>query len=128
MATKKQKLVEYLYPTQKLMDLMCKDEYQELLNIIPISKCISCQNASRKIREQNFECVKNLIIEFLKDKNYRAIIFDCYKNTNESIIVYNILLGLVFYMANTNDKYRDIDILADKKSICYDINSILNFL
>ena len=125
----KQKLVEYLYPTDQLMNFMCNDLYQELLCLMPKSLYLSTKNLSGKIRKQNFQKVKQEIVKFiLTNLNYKTELFKHYKHTMISPILYDVIVGLTFYIASTSDKYQDVDIFKDKKSVCCGVCSILNFI
>lgn len=127
--SRRQKLVEYLYPTKSLMNFMCNDVYQELLKIIPANLCISSQNISTKTRNVNFELVKNAILNFILDNDdYRNLLFEHYKHNRISIIVHDVLIGLVLYVATINERYWRLDIFRDKKSICAQQVTIMNFL
>ena len=124
--TRKQILIEFLYPNSKLMTFMCNDVYQELLNIVSTQDCICCKNINKDIRDRNFRTVKKIIYKFIiNNENYKNLLFEYYKSKDVDMIANNILLGLVFYISNTNDKYIEIDILMNKKSICYNKYSIL---
>jgi len=126
--TIKQKLIEYLYPTDKMMEFMCNDIYQELLKIIPLKMCISYKNTNKFVREENKVVVENTIKNFINTNNYKQQLFKFYKHENINTIAKDVLIGLVFYIANTNDKYANIDIFSSSKSICYDKTSILRFI
>ena len=125
----KQKLLEYLYPTEELMDFMCNDVYQELLCVTPESLYISVDNINDMIREENLQKVKKEIVKFILDnKNYKKEIFKYYKHTMLWPVLYDILVGLTFYVASVSNPYQNIDIFSNKKSICCGIQSILNFV
>lgn len=125
----KQKLVRYLYPTKQIRGLMCNDIYQELLEIIPIECCISIENSSSKVREKNLEFVKGVIKGFiLGNTEYKQILFEHYKHNNLDAIVYDILIGLVLYTSTISDEFENVDILQDKKSICYGEIFILDLI
>ena len=125
----KQKMVEYLYPTDQILDFMCNDVYQELLNVIPTNLIIHTNNLVHSVRENNFKLVKENVFKFIiLNKNYKAELFNLYKHSMLAPIVHNIIIGLTFYIVNTNEKYHNIDIFKNKKSICYQKVSILDFI
>ena len=122
-------LINYLYPTDELMDFMCNDLYQELLGIIKPSYCINSKNMVNSVRQKNLNFVKNKINDFISTNiNYMNILFDYYKHKNLNIIIDDILIGFVFYIANTTLKYNNIDIFHNKQSICYEKMSIFEIL
>ncbi len=126
---RKQKLVEYLYPTEEVMNFMCNDLYQELLQNVSQASCISSKNLVKSVRDKNLQHVKNQILAFVQNNGeYANILFDYYKSTNLNKIIDDILIGLVFYVANTTERFCRLDIFNDKKSICYNKMSILNFI
>lgn len=126
---RKQKLVEYLYPTEQIMSFMCNDLYQELLENISVSSCISSKNVVNKLRGENLKYVKSQIFRFLNsNREYINRLFELYQHNDLNKIVDDILIGLVFYISNTTDKFFRLDIFNDKKSICYNKMSILNFI
>ena len=127
--TKRQKLVESLYSTEALMDFMCRDFYQELLAITPKTLYVSSKNISNKVRKINLQKVKEKIVKFiLTNENYKQELFKHYKHKMLSPILYDTIVGLTFYIAMTSDKYQDIDIFQDKRSICYHTQTILDFI
>jgi len=119
--SRKQKLVEYLYPTDEMMSFMCNDLYQELLKVVSPTNCISSKNMANKVRLENLRFVKQQIIDFVQsNKCYHEQICYYYKAKDSNKALYDILIGLVFFIANTTNKYSRLDIFYDKKSICYD--------
>lgn len=129
MNNEKQKMVRYLYPTKKIMNLMCNDIYQELLELIPIERCISVDNLNSKTREKNLEFVKGAIQGFiLGNIEYQKVLFEYYKHNNIDSIGYDILIGLILYISSINEEFKDIDILKDKQSIIYGETFILDLV
>ena len=55
---------------------------------------------------RNFTDYKMRLIELFKTLNYKSLIDD-------------LIIGYVIFVANLNEKYKDIDIFKDKRSICY---------
>ena len=62
------------------------------------------------------------------NNDYKQLLFELYKHKNIDIIVADVLICLVFFIVNSNEKYVDIDIFNNSKSICYDKTSVLRFL
>lgn len=124
----KQKLMNYLYPTDDVLNFMCNDFYQELLAVIPASVCISTKNIVAKTRESNLRLVKNKILEFLdNNKNYSTELKNIYKERALKNKINEFVVGFVFYISCVNEKY-DIDIFKSKKSICYSEISLVDVL
>ena len=120
MNKEKQKIVKYLYPTKELRGLMCNDVYQELLEMIDVESCISDDNLDDLVREQNLGFVRGVIKGFVAtNKAYQQILFKHYKHQNIDSIVYDILIGLVLYISSIIDEFSEVDILKDRRSICY---------
>ena len=120
MKEQKEKMVRYLYPTKKIMSLMCNDIYQELLEIIPIERCISEDNLNARVRNNNLEFVRGVIKGFiLGNKEYAKILFEYYHHEHIDAIAYDILIGLVLYISSISEEFKNIDILKDEKSIIY---------
>lgn len=116
----KEKMVRYLYPTKKIITLMCNDVYQELLELIPMEYCISKDNLNLNTRIKNLEFVRGAIKGFIIGNNeYAKILCEYYKHNNIDAIAYDILIGFVLYISTISDEFKNIDILRDKQSIVY---------
>ena len=125
----KQKLARYLYPTKEIRGLMCKDIYQELLDSVPIERCISEDNLVDSVRAKNQEFVRGVIKGFLvSNPDYLKILFEYYRHDDIEPIVYDILIGFVLYISMSTDEFKDIDILRDKQSILYGEEFILDLI
>ena len=125
----KQKLVRYLYPTKEIRGLMCNDIYQDLLEIIPIEKCISEDNLNSIMRAKNLEFVRGAIKGFLLgNSEYQKVLFEYYKHTNLDWIVRDILIGFVLYITTLSDEFNNIDILSNEQSIIYGEVFILDLI
>ena len=125
----KQQLVRYLYPTKEIRGLMCNDIYQDLLEIIPIEKCISEDNLNSIMRAKNLEFVRGAIKGFLLgNSEYQKVLFEYYKHTNLDWIVRDILIGFVLYITTLSDEFNNIDILSNEQSIIYGEVFILDLI
>ena len=125
---RKQKLISYLYPTVEIMDFMCNDVYQELKEVIPLQCCISYKNNVSIVRTENLKFVKQKINTLIENDVYKKILFELYKSNNLNKISNDVLIGFVFYVSNIKRRYNNIDIFRDKKSICYERISLLDFI
>lgn len=127
--TKEQKqiLLKFIFPTDEIRNFLCNYFFQELLVIIPTSLCISKDNMVNKTREENAQIVKNKVIDFLKNNNnYVVELAKLYHNKDVMGRVDDFITGFVFYLTCVNDKFQNIDIFKDKKSICYTEISIVD--
>ena len=125
----KQKLARYLYPTKEISGLMFNDIYQELLETVPIERCISEDNLVDSVRAKNQEFVRGVIKGFLvSNPDYLKILFEYYRHDDIEPIVYDILIGFVLYISMSTDEFKDIDILRDKQSILYGEEFILDLI
>lgn len=108
---------------------MCKDIYQELLDSVPIERCISEDNLVDSVRAKNQEFVRGVIKGFLvSNPDYLKILFEYYRHDDIEPIVYDILIGFVLYISMSTDEFKDIDILRDKQSILYGEEFILDLI
>lgn len=128
---RKLKLLNYLYPTEDAREFFCKDLYLELLNIIPKKCLISCSNENAYTRKRNYEFAFSQIEEFLgKNADYLTIVlkFYNYDKVNAKKVCQDVLIGLTLYSSHLITKYSNIDIFLNKKSVCYEPISIVDFL
>lgn len=122
---RKEKLLKHLYPIQEIREFMCNDLYQELLQVISKSTCISSKNIVEKVRKQNYEIVKSQIKQFLSNN---IIYLNKIKSFGFKINLEDIITGLVFYISLIDENYTNIDIFKYKKSICYSSISIVDIM
>jgi len=122
--TKEEKFLQLLYPTDEVRKIMINDVYQELLGIIPPTWCFNSKNLTKTIRQENYNKVLKSISNFIEDNaDYKKVITNFYGKNLEYV-----LYGYMFYLSHTNEKYTNIDIFKDKKSILYSEISILDIL
>ncbi len=124
----KQKLIKLLFFTDEITAFMCNDLFQELKNLIPTNICISYENLPNEARRNNLNRVNSIVINFLyKNKIYADMVCKFYNEEKVTDnLIKTIVTGYVFYIATTNDKYKDLDIFKDKRSICYTDISLLD--
>lgn len=109
-----------LFPTEEIRIFLCNDLFEELKNIVPYQICISSYNSIKKVREAHHTLVRDRITNFLENNNdYMDKIKQIYVNIGLEDIVNDLILAYVFYISQINKSYNNIDILEDKKSICY---------
>lgn len=122
----KQKLLQLLYPNDEIRDFLINDLYQELINIIPKSLCISSKNLVNSTREKNLQKVKMYINDFFKDnESYIQTINDLF-SVKYNEMIEDVIIGFCFYLSQT--KNNDIHIFKDKRSICFSEVSIIDIL
>lgn len=125
---RKQKLVKYLYPTEQIRSFMWNDLYLELKEVVP-KICILSKNTNFQIRKQNLKKVTDIIKNFIQNnQNYKLEIENLYHDKNWNSIIEDIVIGYVFFVSNTVTVYNNVDILSNKKSICYSPISILDII
>ena len=116
------KLEKHFFTTDKIRSFLCNDFYQEIKHIIPDEICISEDNLEPRLRLNNATSVYISLTDFLdKNKNYSDLIAELYNiKPQENYKVLNELIeGYLFFLSLTEEKFKDIDIYKDEKSICY---------
>lgn len=122
--TQEEKFLQLLYPTEDIRKIMINDVYQELLERIPTTWCISSKNLTKAIREENYKKVLSSISNFIEENSdYKKVIQSFYRENIEYV-----LYGFMFYISHTNEKYTNVDIFKDKRSILYSEISLLDIL
>lgn len=112
----KVKLLKFLYSNEQTF--LCNDLFQELLNIVPKTKCICSRNIVDKIRYDNYIEVFSFIKQFLDSNlDYKSILLKIFSSYEEQELIKHLIVGYVFYLAMLDNK--DLDIFKDKRSICY---------
>ena len=125
------KLIKYLYPTEQIRSFMCNDLYIELNKIIKRQICISTKNIVSSVRQENLVMLKHIINNFIEVNTiYKQKINELYGNGNMNgdIIINEIIVGYVFYIANSVPKYVSMDIFRDKRSVVYSPISMIDIL
>ena len=116
----KMKLLSILFGNDSARQFLCKDFFQELSNLIPISKCINNENIVSGIRNKNYDDVLSTLSQFLKDNlEYKKMIKDLLSITEDNELEKHLLMSYVFYCCLTDSTNKNIDIFKDKRSICY---------
>ena len=122
----KKKLVQILYPNEKIRDFMINDLYQELKSIVVFEKCYSEKHIEANERNKSLENLKKEIIEFFKNnENYANAIQSLFLKSYDKMLD-EIIVGCWFYYSQLNS--NEIDIFKDKKSITYTKVSIIDIL
>ena len=124
---RKNKLIEYLYPSTSAIDFMFDDLYVELSAIIAKKLCFSKDNLNKAVRDKNLELVVNIVNKFLVDNlQYKKRLFEFYPHKDYSVLVGDIIVGYVLYLTPHINKGTGADVFLDKRSICFSKVSILD--
>ena len=126
----KTELLKLLYKNQETQEFLCNDLFQEFMNIIPKTKCICSDNIVHETRQINRNESIDSIVNFINSNQaYNDMLNTLYQGYDKSDLVEELLNGYVFFIAQVEPKYKDIDIFKDKKSVCYTSGpSIVDFL
>ena len=126
---RKQKLINYLYPNEKIRGFFCDELYIELQNFIPNQICITSKNTSFSSRNENLNKIYSIVNNFVeKNSYYKNKILYFYKDEQFNNIIKKIVIGYVFYLSNAIPRYVSIDIFRDRRSICYSPISIIDII
>ena len=126
---RKRKLLDYLYPTEEILEFMYFDFYPELTLFLDRKICFSAQNNKQSIRKENLKIANSIIKNFLiKNINYYNKFIELFPNRDINIIISNILYGYVLNISSNINKGNGADIFLDKRSVCYSNTSIIDLL
>lgn len=126
---RKQKLIKYLYPNEKIRSFLCDNIYLELCNILPKQIFISQKNIVSATRKENLNNAKSVINSYIENNiEIKKSLFSLFKNNNLEIIIGDIVIGYVFYLTNSVPRMNGIDIFRDKRSVCYSPISIIDII
>lgn len=117
---KLEKISLYLYGNDETRSFLINDLFQEFSLIIDEKDCINWKNRVRKTRLKSKITVALLISKFLKEnKIYLIKLNEFYPASTFEDIVETLVLGYVFYLSQVKEKFKNVNIFKDKKSICY---------
>ena len=116
----KEKICNYLYGDEAARRFVCNDLFQEISMLIDNSECIHWKNRIEANRIRNKKRVEMKITLFLKEnRNYLNRLDELYDKMLISDVMNLLLVGYVFYLSQTVDQFKKINIFKNKKSICY---------
>lgn len=122
------KLIKYLYPTNEIMNFMFNDLNVELSAYIPENLIISSKNGIDVVRAKNKgEALHRISVFFNQNPNYLNQVANLYGKDDISDMLGEILQGYALFVIINNDKYKNIDIFEDKKSVCYTLISVVDY-
>lgn len=126
---RKNKLLKYIFPTEKARHFMCNDLYVELSAIVPPKICISPKNLKNETRKQNYYFVREKIAKFLNEnETYKNEICNIYNLNEPDQVVELALTSFVFIKLFDDGTINSFDLFSDKVSICYCPVSFLDLL
>lgn len=126
---RKEKLLNYLYPTEEIAEFMYCDFYTELALILDKKVCFSQANLTNVTRKNNLKIAREIIAKFLNENAlYKNKVYEFFPKTPESVIIDNILYGYTLLVSTNINRGTGADIFKDKRSVCYTIASIIDIM
>ncbi|MBR6736773.1 MAG: hypothetical protein IKL82_00190 [Clostridia bacterium] len=124
---RKQKLISYLYPNEKIAEFMIFDFYVELSNYLPKKICFSVDNLNSDKRNANFIKATKIVKLFLENNYvYKNKLNEFFPNISLSVLVTNIIYGYVLYLTPHINKGSGADVFRDKRCVSYSPFSIID--
>lgn len=122
------KLMKYLYPTDEIRNFMFNDLNIELSAYLPKEMIISAKNSKDIIRTLNKgEALHRISVFFEQNSNYLKQVCELYGKTDISDMLGDILQGYALFIIINDEKYKNVDIFKDKKSVCYTLISAVDY-
>ena len=126
---RKQKLLNYLFPREEIVEFMFCDFYSELALVLDKKICFSSKNLNNETRRQNLELSKNIVIKFLQENDiYLKRLLEYYPDGNFKVLVSNIICGYTLIISSHINRGSGADVFLDKRSVFFSKNSILDLL
>lgn len=113
-----QKIKEFLYPSSN--NFILNEINNDLKKIVTIEICISDENMNKKTRKRNYGKVYLQICGYLHQnmKIYERLDY-LYSDYEEEFLVHELMVNFVFCLTQENEKFRNIHIFKNEKSICF---------
>lgn len=128
----REKISYYLYHNSTNKEFVFNEFYEELSKIIIQNDCISDENQNDIMRQENINKIKNTINIFLSNHSlYKNLLYEFYNIERQEqleLLFDNLIMGYVFYLSMTIDKFKDINILRSKKSVCCVNETLYNII
>ena len=97
--------------------------FKNLVEILPKELWINEFNVVDKVREVNLKILENLVEKYIESDYYRKKeLIEIYKTKNNKLIVNNLFLGTISYLRENYEKFNDINIYQNPKSVCFKRN------
>ena len=126
---RKNRLLNYLYRDENIIDFMFNDLYFELNCVLPKKICFSNDNLNKATRGINLKKTVTIVNEFLnKNKKYYYRLLELFPCKDYDVLVGDIIVGYVLYLTPHINRGTGADVFADKRSVCYTKVSILDFI
>ena len=124
---RKQKLIEYLYPTSQIAEFMLFDFYVELTFVLDKKICFSVENKKESVRKSNLQKAKTIVGNFIeKNLKYKNKLDKLYHRKIDNSFIEEVLWGYVLFITNNINRGTGADVFRDSRSICYNLISILD--
>lgn len=124
---RKQKLIEYLYPTSQIAEFMLFDFYVELTFVLDKKICFSVENKKESVRKSNLQKAKTIVGNFIeKNLKYKNKLDKLYHRKIDNSFIEEVLWGYVLFITNNINRGTGADVFRDSRSICYNLTSILD--
>ena len=125
---RKNKLINYLYPTKEIREFMLYDLYVELISLLTKKVCFSVDNMKEEARKTNLNKAKLIISSFLDNNlNYKKRLIELNLKIEDNLIE-EILWGYILFITTNINNGTGADVFWDKRSVCYSKSSIVDFL
>lgn len=124
---RKQKLIEYLYPTSQIAEFMLFDFYAELTFVLDKKICFSVENKKESVRKSNLQKAKTIVGNFIeKNLKYKNKLDKLYHRKIDNSFIEEVLWGYVLFITHNINHRTGADVFRDSRSICYNLISILD--
>lgn len=114
------KVERFLFSNDEIRKFLCNDFYQELKNIIPSEILFCKENINKDERSNNLLSIFIKVTNFIKkNKEYERELCKIFRTEENHIYNYidELVMGYVFFISLTEEKYKGRDIFEDKQSI-----------
>ena len=113
----KKKLLDFLFPSDKAREFVCNHVFEEIKKALPIVVCIGSRNIVNSVREINLNYAKEKVSKIVNSETFRRLLKILFGESED--LAEDILIAYVFYLSETSQRCRGIDIFRDKRSILY---------
>ena len=124
---RKEKLINYLFPTVEVAEFLFGDLYVELSKVLPKKICFSSENIKKTCRDENLKRAKEIVNEFINGNlRYERRLIELIGKVERDILIKDLLAGYIFYCTDNVNRNTGADVFEDRRSICYSKFSILD--
>lgn len=116
----KQSLIKFLFPTKEKRTFLINNVYADLSEVLPSYKLFDRKYFSDEIREREYQNAIFIVQKFLQEnRRYLKEMTTMRIKTDFLAVCDELLYGYAFFLSQTNDIYKDIDIFQDKRALTY---------